>query len=143
MYVVIVGAGSIGGSLADWLLAAEHEVVVIDRNASRCAAVEDRLGGISVVGDGTEASVLARAGVNRADIVIAATGRDDENMVACQLAKHRFGAARTISLVSVPEHEELFNLLGIDLTINTSHLVVDKIQEELSGIMVEEVGDLE
>ena len=121
-------------------MAADHEVAVIDWDKSRCAALEDELGSLSVLGDGTEASVLAKAGANRADLFIATTHSDDENMVACQLAKHRFGAARTASIVSVPDHERLFGLLGIDVIINTTDLIVDKIQEEMAVLLVEEVG---
>ena len=142
MYVVIIGAGRIGTSLARWLVAAENEVAVIDRDPSRRASLEDELGSISVVGDGTEAGVLAKAGANRADIVIAATGRDDDNLAACQLAKHRFGASRTMSLVHIPEHERLFHLLGIDVSINSTDLIIGRIQEELSELLVEEIGTL-
>ena len=142
MYVLIVGAGKIGVLLARRLLAAEHEVTVIDSDSTRCAAVDDELGSISVLGDGTEAGILARAGANRADVFIAATGRDDDNMVACQLARHRFGASRTVSLVNIPDHETLFNRLGIDVTINTAQLTVSAIQEELGGLMAEPVVGL-
>ena len=140
MYVLIVGAGEIGVALARWLVAAEHEIAVVEKDASRCAAVDDELGSISVIGDGTEAEVLAKAGANRADVFIATTGKDDENMVACQLAKHRFGASRTISLANNPDNERLFNLLRIDSTVNTTDLVVGRIQEDPGGLLVEEVG---
>ena len=142
MYVLIVGAGRIGVLLARRLLAAEHEVTVIDSDPTRCAALDDEFGSISVLGDGTEAGILARAGANRADVFIAVTGHDDDNMVACQLARHRFGASRTVSLVNIPDHETLFNRLGIDLTINTSQLIAGRIQDELSGLMAEPIGDL-
>ena len=142
MYVVIVGASGIGDSLAETLVSAQHEVAIVDRDASRCAALDERLGNISVVGDGTEEGTLAKAGANRADVLIAATGRDDQNLVACQLARHRFGTARTISLVSIPEHEALFSLLGIDVVINTTDLVVGSIQERLSEFSVEELVDM-
>ena len=140
MYVVIVGLGQLGQSLAEWLTGAQHEVAVVDRNAARCAALDDRLGSVSVVGDGTEASVLAKAGTNRADIFMAATGRDDVNLVACQLARHRFGVPRTLSLVNIPDHEALFNLLGIDATVNTTELIVDSVRRQLAGLMAEDLG---
>ena len=142
MYVLIVGAGRIGVLLARRLLAAEHEVTVIDSDSARCAALDDELGGISVFGDGTEAGILARAGANRADVFIAVTGRDDDNMAACQLARHRFGASRTVSLANIPDHETLFNRLGIDVTINTAQLIAGRIQEELSELLTEPVGGL-
>ncbi|MGH2542601.1 MAG: NAD-binding protein, partial [Ardenticatenaceae bacterium] len=90
MYFVIVGAGIIGASLARWLVASNHEVAVIDTNQARCAAIDDELGSVSVLGDGTEVGVLSKAGVNRAATLIALTGDDDVNLVACQVARHLF-----------------------------------------------------
>ena len=140
MYIVIVGAGTIGASIARWLVAADHEVAAIERDESKCASLETELGSISVVGDGTEAGVLAQAGVNRADIFIASMGSNEDNMVACQLARHRFGVSYTVSLVSVPEYEKLFNLLGIGVIINTTDLIVGRVQDLVSGRLAEEVG---
>ena len=144
MYVLIVGAGRVGTALARWLLTSEpeHEVTVIDRESSRCAALEDDLGSISVTGDGTEAGTLTRAGANRADVFIATMGADEDNLVACQLAKHLFGAARTISLVNGSDRNVLFNRLGIDVIVDIADLAVGKIQGELSSFLAEEVEDL-
>ncbi len=142
MYFVIVGAGRIGTSLAKWLVAADHEVAVIDREAVNCNAVDEELGSVSVVGDGTEAGVLMKAGANRADVLIAVTGRDEDNLVACQMAKHRFNVERTIALANIPDHERLFDMLGIGVTINATELVLNKVQEELGGLLVEEIETL-
>jgi trk system potassium uptake protein TrkA len=142
MYVVIIGGGRIGSAVAKWLLEAEHEVAVIDRDPTKRAVLEDELGSVVVAGDGTEAGTLAKAGTNRADIVIATTSKDDENLVACQLAKHRFGASRTVALVNISDHDRLFSLLGIDVTINATELLVGSIQEELGEVLVEEVRNL-
>ena len=142
MYFVIVGAGRIGTSLAKWLMAADHEVAIIDRESVNCTAVDEELGSVSVVGDGTEAGVLMKAGVNRADVLIAVTGRDEDNLVACQMAKHRFNVERTIALVNIPDHERLFDMLGIGVSINATELVLNKVQEELSGLLVEEIETL-
>ena len=142
MYVVILGAGRIGASTARWLVAADHEVATVDQDEPKCAALDSELGGISVVGDGTEAGVLARAGVNRADIFIATTNSDEDNMVACQLARHHFGVSYTVSLVGGPEYERLFNLLEIGVIINTTDLIADRLKEVVGGRLVEEVGSL-
>ena len=133
MYVVILGAGRVGLGLARWLLATEHEVAVIDRDPSKCAELEEELGGITVLGDGTDAAILAKAGCNRADVFVGATGADEDNFLACQLARHHFNASRTISLVSIPDHETLFPMLGIDGTVNTVDVVVDRLKQALSG----------
>ena len=133
MYVVILGAGRVGLGLARWLLATEHEVAVIDRDPSRCAELEDELGSIAVLGNGTDAAVLAKAGCNRADVFVGATSADEDNLLACQLARHHFNATRAISLVSIPENEELFPVLGIDATVNTVDVVVDRLRQALSG----------
>ena len=142
MYFLIIGAGRIGTSLAKWLVAADHEVAVIDREAVNCNAIDEELGSVSVVGDGTEAGVLMKAGVNRADVLIAVTGRDEDNLVACQMAKHRFNVERTIALANIPDHERLFDMLGIGVTINATELVLNKVQEELGGLLVEEIETL-
>ena len=140
MYFVIVGATRIGASLAKWLLEKDHEVTLIDREAANCDAVNEELGSVTVLGDGTESGVLLRAGANRADALIAATARDDENLVACQMARHRFGIERIVAVVNVPDHERLFDLLGVGVTISTTGLVVNKMQEELSVMLAERMG---
>jgi trk system potassium uptake protein TrkA len=142
VYVVILGAGKVGFALARWLVTSDHEVAVIDWDPSRCAALEDELGGISVVGDGTDAGVLARAGCNRADIFVGAGGVDEDNLIACQLARHRFGALKTISLVNIPEHEALFARLGIDVTVNATNMIVGRLREELSGAAILDLEEM-
>ena len=128
--------------MARWLVTADHENVVIDRDASRCEKLDEELGSITIAGDGTEAGVLEAAGAGRADILIAATGKDEDNLVACQLGKHRFNVSRTVSLVNIQEHEELFDLLGIDVKVDTTGLITSRIQEELAELLIEEIGDL-
>ena len=129
----------IGISLARWLVASGNEVAVIDKNEARCAFVDDELGSISVLGDGAEVAVLTRAGVGRADALIAATDEDDTNLVTCQVANHLFKTPQTISIVNVPEHEKLFRLLGVNVLVNSTDLVVTKIQGEMSGLLSEEI----
>jgi trk system potassium uptake protein TrkA len=132
MHIIIVGAGRIGSSLARWLVSAGHEIAVVDRDRSRCAALDEALGSVTVSGDGTDAGVLSKAGLNRADVLIATTRKDDVNLVACQLAKHHFKVPRTVSVVNVRVHAELFSILGIDLAIDVPEIVLGRIQEALS-----------
>ena len=141
MYAVVVGGGRIGRTIARWLLMAEHEVAVVDRSPTACSIVEDELGSISVLGDATEAGVLAKVGANRADVLIAATRADDVNLVTCQMAMHKFDVSRTISIVNEPENETLFRTLGIGAVVNITDLAVAGIQENLSDLLVERLED--
>ncbi len=131
MYVVIVGCGKVGYSLARALMAGEHEVVAIDRDAKRCEAVEEDLGSIAKLGDGCEVGVLAEVGTARADVFIAVTGSDEDNLAACQLAKHRFNVPKTVSLINNPGNAALFKLLQVDVTISSTDLILSHIEEEL------------
>ena len=101
MYVIIVGAGRIGTVIARWLLEAEQEVTVIDRDAQRCAAIEDELGSVAVHGDATDFYTLSEAGAKRADVLIATGRRDAENLVTCQMGKHLFEVGRVMAIINV------------------------------------------
>lgn len=139
MYVVILGAGRIGTRLAIWMSGAGSEVTVIDCDKDRLKSLDKVLGEIGLLGDGSKIAVLEDAGASRADLFIATTGRDDVNLVACQIAKHRFLVEKTVSIVYDSEHESLFNILGIDTGVSITKMVVEKIELELADMFVEEV----
>lgn len=131
MYIIIVGCGKVGYHLAQALLSAGHEVLAIEQDSQRYVAIVDALGSVVISGDGAEASVLEEAGAGRADALIAVTGQDDDNLVACQVAKHRFNVAKTIALVNNPENESLFRKLGVDVTVSHTSMILAHIEEEL------------
>ena len=131
MYIIIVGCGKVGYHLAQALLSAGHEVLAIEQDSQKYAAIVDALGSVVISGDGAEAAVLEEAGAGRADAVIAVTGQDDDNLVACQVAKHRFKVAKTIALVNNPENESLFQKLGVDVTVSQTSMILSHIEEEL------------
>ena len=133
MHIVIIGAGRVGVTVAEWLVSAGHETAVVEWDRSRCSALDEALGAVSVLGDGTDAGVLAKAGANRADAFMATTRRDDFNLVACQLAKHQFNVPRTMSVVNSGELTGLFGALGIDVPIDVPDLVLGRIQEGLTS----------
>ena len=137
MYAIIIGAGRSGLAIAAWLLNEQHEVTVVDRSVTKCESLESQFGGVAVLGDGAEYGVLAKAGANRADIVIAATGMDDVNLVACQMAMHRFVVNRTVAVIQNPEYQGLFETLGIGTVVNATKMVTDNIQSVLSEISSE------
>ena len=122
-----------GGALARWLVAAGHEIAVVERDRKRCDDLDAALGSVCVLGDGTDAGSLSNAGTNRAEVFIATSSSDEVNLVACQLAKHHFGVDRTVSVVNDPDHAELFSLLGIDITVDVTEMVLGRIEQGLSS----------
>ena len=129
MYAVIVGGGRVGRTIARWLLVAEHEIAVVDRSPTACSVVEEELGSVSVLGDATEAGVLAKVGANRADVLIAATGADDVNLVTCQMAMHKFEVhvfeiPNVICRMNDLTRKEMYDGLGIT-AVSGIRLVAD------------------
>ena len=131
MYIIVVGCGKVGYHLTKALLAGGHEVLAIERDTRRFDGVSEELGSVAIGGDGTEATVLAEAGANRCNVFIAVTGLDEDNLVACQMAKWRFNVPRTIALVNNPQNEALFKTLGVDVTVSSTDIILTHIEEEL------------
>jgi trk system potassium uptake protein len=136
MYMIIVGGGKIGYHLAKALLTEGHEVLIIERNRNRLDYICSELGSICLLGDGCEASTQAEAGTGRADMLIAVTGDDEDNLVACQVAKHKFKVPRTIARSNNPKNEMLFGLMGIDVTVNSTNVIMEHIQQEVPTHML-------
>lgn len=131
MYIVIVGGGRVGYYLAKALLNEGHEVLLIEKNPVVCDTINEELGSICLRGDGCEVSTLNEAGTGRANMLVAVTADDEDNLVACQLAKHKFKVPRTIARIRNPKNEELFKKLGIDVTISSTNIILEHITEEV------------
>ncbi len=131
MYIIIVGGGKIGYYLARQLLEDQHEVLIVEQNVDKAGQVAEDLGEIVMVGDGCEAATMERAGMSRADIAIALTGDDEDNLVACQVARHKFNVPRTIARINNPKNEHIFKMLGIDATISSTGVILAHIEQEL------------
>lgn len=129
MYIIVVGGGKVGYYLSKSLLEEGHEVLVIEKEARKCAALADELGASVLQGDGCEVSTMAKAGVGRADVVIAVTGDDEDNLVICQVAKHSFHVPRAIARINNPKNERIFRKLGIDVTVSSTELILSQIQQ--------------
>jgi trk system potassium uptake protein TrkA len=131
MYVVVIGGGNVGYYLTKELLAAGHEVVMIEKDPARARLIADELGSIVVPNDGCEGRYQAEAGMGRADVVAAVTGDDEDNLVACQVAKMRFNVPRSIARVNNPKNEHLFRQLAIDETVSPTRAVLGAIEHEI------------
>jgi trk system potassium uptake protein TrkA len=132
MYIVIVGASKIGYNLTKSLAAEGHEVLLLEKDRSKYNALVKELGERIYHGDGCEVDTLKHVGASRAELLIAVTGRDEQNLVSCQLAKLLFMVPRTLAEVNDPKNEELFKSLGVDLTINTTTHISALIGHRLS-----------
>ena len=131
MYIIVIGGGQLGYHLTKALLAESHEVLLIENDAKTSQKLIDELGSVAVRGDGCEASVLAKAGTIRAYMLVAVTGDDADNLVACQVAKHKFAVPRTIARVRNPRNESLFRKLGVDVTVSSTNLILEHIEHEM------------
>ena len=132
MYIIIVGAGNVGYGLALELYGnTDYELLLVERNRQRALQLREELGELVVEGDGTEVTFLEGIGASRADLVIAVTGDDAHNLIACQVARHHFAIGRTIARVNNPRNERLFQLLGIEATVSAAAAVLAQIEVDL------------
>ncbi len=133
MYIIIGGGGDVGYYLTKNLLRAGHEVLLLEKGAIRYKALAEELGQSVAFGDACEARTMEENGVSRADVVIAVTGEDDDNLVICQMAKRHFKVSHTIARLNNPKHEEIFQKLGIDVTVSPTKSILSLITAELPG----------
>jgi len=131
VYVIIVGGGKVGYYLTKELLAAGHELVLLEKDAGRARQISDEVGSIVLNRDGSEGTHLEEAGAKRASIVAAVTGDDEDNLVICQMAKHHFAVPRTIARVNNPRNEDLFRHLGVDEIISPTRMALAAIEQDI------------
>lgn len=102
---------------------------MIEKDPRKCAVLTDELGANVLQGEGCEASAMTEAGLGRADVVVAVTGDDEDNLVVCQVAKHKFNVPRTIARINNPKNENIFRKLGIDVTVSSTKLILSQIEQ--------------
>jgi trk system potassium uptake protein TrkA len=131
MYIIVVGGGKVGFHLAKELVEANHEVLVIELDATRSKEIADEMGDIVMRGDGCEATVQDKAGAGRSDMILAVTGDDAVNLVVCQVARQRFNVPRTVARINDPKNEEIFRKLEVDITVSATSAIMAHIEPEL------------
>ena len=131
MYVIIVGAGKVGWNLSRELIARDQEVTLIESDHRRYRIVEEELEHVVQYGDATEMWVLERAGIQRADLVIAFTGDDEDNILICQVAKEKYGCDRIVARVNNPRNLDHFKLLDIQPAVSATDLILRLIEHEV------------
>jgi trk system potassium uptake protein TrkA len=128
--IIIAGCGTLGRRVASYTKD-KHDVVIVEKNGERARAIEDELGVKVIVGDADEPGVLEEAGIARADVFLASTGHDEDNLVASLLAKNEFKVKKVIAAVRNPRNRWLYNRSwGVDVAIDSAQIVSRLIEEE-------------
>jgi trk system potassium uptake protein TrkA len=131
MFIVVAGAGKVGFHLARALVP-DHEVLIIEMDPGRADYVGEELGEEVVMqGDACDAATMERAGMERADLVVAVTGDDEDNLTFCQIAKAKFNVPRAVARINNPQNEGLFKQLDVDATVSATSLIMAHIEQEL------------
>jgi trk system potassium uptake protein TrkA len=131
VYVIIAGAGKVGLNLARELISRGSEVTLIESDRRRYLIVEEELEHAAQYGDATEIWVLERAGIQRADLVIAVTGDDEDNILICQMAKEKYLCQRIVARVNNPRNLPWFKLLGVQPAVSATDLILRLIEHEV------------
>jgi trk system potassium uptake protein len=131
-FVIVIGGGQVGKNVTRTLIELGHEVVVLEQRRDRYLLLDEEFGHLARYGDGTELSELEGAGIKRpADIVVAVTGDDEDNIIIGQLAKELYGVSKVVARVNDPRNQVLFDLLGVAPTVSATEMVMALVQHEM------------
>ncbi|HEY3413681.1 MAG TPA: TrkA family potassium uptake protein [Armatimonadota bacterium] len=137
MYVIVIGGGKVGYYLTKTLARENHEVLLLEKDPRRAGEIRETLGDLVVLGDGCEVRTQEEAGMERADVVAAVTGDDEDNLVIAQIAKHRFQVPRSVARINNPKNQEVFKALGIDTTVSATEIIYHMIEQQIpSGDLI-------
>ena len=142
-YAIIIGGGKIGYYLTRSLINRDYEVLLMEKDPILAHRLRADLGDVVMHGDGCEPTVLQQAGAERADLVVAATGDDADNLVSSQMASHCFGVTRIIARVNNPDNEPLFEKLGVRERVNGTSAILNLIGQKVGRASVVLMGALE
>ncbi|MHB9112049.1 MAG: potassium channel family protein [Thermoleophilia bacterium] len=131
MFVVIAGGGKVGRTLARILMSRDNEVMMIEQDRRRYQRLTQEFEESVMFGDATEIFNLERAGIERADVVAAVTGDDEDNIIICQVADHKFHVPKSIARVNNPENQEAFDVLGVGPTVSATNSLLSLIEHEM------------
>jgi trk system potassium uptake protein TrkA len=133
MFIIICGAGKVGFSLAQRLADEKNKIILVEQNVERCEKIAGEIPKVIVIcGDACEPRYLEEAHAEKADLVVAVTGDDEDNLVICQLAKTYFSVPRTIARANDPRNEYTFKQLGVDISVNSTNVIAQVINQEVT-----------
>ena len=134
MKIIIVGGGKLGYYLARNMIDMDHDVKLIEKDKAKCIKIANDLDAEIICGDGTEIEVLANANTSKADCFIAVTGRDQDNLVASQLAKKKFLVSQVIARANNPRNLEALRKLGVDNAVSSTEIITKLIEQEIESV---------
>ena len=133
MFILVAGGGKVGYHLTKALMAMGHEIVLIEKNREKAASLTAEFGSALHDRDACEGRWLLRAGVTRAELVVAVTGDDEDNLIICQLARMlSHENARTIARINNPKNAAVFRRLGVDQTVSSTDLIMSMIEQDVA-----------
>lgn len=133
MRIIVVGGGKVGKSLSSTLLDSGHDVCIIEQDAEKCIAIADALDIVVINGDGTSIETLSAAGAEKCDALVAVTGQDEDNLIACQLAKMEFNVDKTVARANNPKNVEVMRLLNVDYPVSSTRIIAGMIEEHIDA----------
>lgn len=133
MRAIVVGGGKIGYYLVKALKEKKHQVVLIEKDIIICKKIAEELEVDVICGDGSDVEVLQDANIEKAEVVAAVTGKDEENLVICQMAKVNFNINETIARINNPKNIPIFNALGVDKTVCSTQVICNLIEGEFNS----------
>ncbi|MHB8967354.1 MAG: potassium channel family protein [Thermoleophilia bacterium] len=131
MFAVIAGGGKAGYSLGRLLHERGYEVAIIEIKRERYRRVSQEFEHAVILGDATEIFILERAGIARADVVVAVTGDDEDNIIISQIAMHKYDVKKVIARVNNPENQEAFDVLGVSNTVCPTSSLLSLVEHEM------------
>lgn len=142
-YVIVIGGGTVGYYLAKELLSMGYEVCVIEKDLHRSEELEIELDCAVIHGDGSTYTILEKAGASRAQVLASVTRHDQDNLIACQLAKNHFQVKKTIARVTNPKNEAVLTELGVDITASSTSLIISEIERSLPFSRIKKLFSLQ
>lgn len=138
MFIIVAGGGKLGYYLLKELIHKNQEVVLIEVNKARSKLIVEELGNLVITGDACDPLILEKAGIGRAEMIMANTGSDEANLIICQVARKKYRVPTTIARVNNPKNDDIFKKLGVDSTINAIETILSIVEQKLAykGIMI-------